>query len=119
MYKMKKNNISKDRMQSIKYFMIKLSYFVFSISKNNIFVSMLNKNNITGPGRFLFNLEEGLKDYNLKITRIAQGVPAGGDLNYVDNATGKTIYKNELNILDIWLAPTKVDNAFEYSSEEE
>ena len=39
--------------------------------------------------------------------------------NFVDNATGKTIYKNELNILDIWLAPTKVDNAFEYSSEEE
>lgn len=39
--------------------------------------------------------------------------------NFVDKATGKTNYKNELNILDIWLAPTKVDNAFEYSSEEE
>ena len=39
--------------------------------------------------------------------------------NFVDKATGKTMYKNELNILDIWLAPTKVDNAFEYSSEEE
>ena len=38
--------------------------------------------------------------------------------NFTDSF-GKTVYKNELNILDIWLAPTKVDNAFEYSSEEE
>jgi hypothetical protein len=32
---------------------------------------------------------------------------------------GDTIYKNELNILDIWKAPIKVENSFEYSSEEE
>mgnify|MGYP001200461130 FL=1 len=37
--------------------------------------------------------------------------------NYTDSF-GKTVYKNELNILDIWLAPTKVDNAFSYSEEE-
>ena len=66
---MKKNTISKDRIQSIKYFIIKLSYFIFSISKKSIFVSMLNRNNITGPGRFLFNLEQGFKQYNLKIER--------------------------------------------------
>ena len=39
--------------------------------------------------------------------------------NFTNKITGQTVYKNELNILDIWLAPTKVDNAFEYSSEEE
>jgi len=39
--------------------------------------------------------------------------------NFTDKITGKTVYKNELNILNIWSAPTKVDNAFEYSSEEE
>jgi hypothetical protein len=37
--------------------------------------------------------------------------------NYEKN--GQTIYKNELNILNIWKAPVKVDNSFEYSSEEE
>lgn len=37
--------------------------------------------------------------------------------NYEKN--GQTIYKNELNILDIWKAPIKVENSFEYSSEEE
>ncbi len=37
--------------------------------------------------------------------------------NYEKN--GITIYKNELNILDIWKAPVKNDNSFEYSSEEE
>ena len=37
--------------------------------------------------------------------------------NYEKN--GQTQYKNELNILDIWKAPVKVDNSFEYSSEEE
>ncbi len=37
--------------------------------------------------------------------------------NYEKN--GQIQYKNELNILDIWKAPVKVDNSFEYSSEEE
>jgi len=38
--------------------------------------------------------------------------------NYTDSF-GKAVYKNELNILDIWQAPTKVDNVFTYTSEEE
>ena len=37
--------------------------------------------------------------------------------NYDKN--GETQYKNELNIQSIWKAPAKVDNSFEYSSEEE
>ena len=38
--------------------------------------------------------------------------------NNYTGSNGQTVYKNELNILDIWQAPVKVDNAFAYSEEE-
>ena len=41
---------------------------------------------LEGEATAYFLLEK-LKKKNLIITRIAQGVPAGGDLNYVDNNT--------------------------------
>ena len=41
---------------------------------------------LEGEATAYFLLEK-LKNKNLIVTRIAQGVPAGGDLNYVDNNT--------------------------------
>ena len=41
---------------------------------------------LEGEATAYFLLEK-LKNKNVIVTRIAQGVPAGGDLNYVDNNT--------------------------------
>ena len=46
---------------------------------------------LEGEATAYFLLEK-LKKKNLIITRIAQGVPAGGDLNYVDNNTLKQAF---------------------------
>ena len=61
--------ISKDFKQKIKYLWIRLSYFIFPFNCGSVFVSILNYNNITGPGRFLFNLERGLLIKKIKIER--------------------------------------------------
>ena len=52
---------------------------------------------LEGEATAYFLLEK-LKKKNLIITRIAQGVPAGGDLNYVDNNTLRRAisYRTEL-----------------------
>lgn len=47
----------------IKYSLIKLSNFLPFAKGNSVFVSILNKDNLTGPGRFLFNLENGLANH--------------------------------------------------------
>ena len=39
-----------------------------------------------------FYIEETLKNTKVKISKLAQGVPAGGDLNYVDNNTLKQAF---------------------------
>ncbi|CAM4054906.1 glycosyltransferase family 4 protein [Gillisia hiemivivida] len=58
-----------DYKQYLKYLLIQSTYFVPFLSKKTIFVSILNKNNITGPGRFLYNLEKGLLKYKLFLER--------------------------------------------------
>ena len=35
---------------------------------------------------------EYLKEMNIKVTKLAEGVPAGGDLDYVDNNTLKRAF---------------------------
>ena len=37
-------------------------------------------------------LLENLKEMNIKVTKLAEGVPAGGDLDYVDNNTLKRAF---------------------------
>ena len=56
--------------QYFKYILVIFTYFIpFYNKKTNIFVSILNKNNTTGPSRFIYNLEKGFNNNNLKIVR--------------------------------------------------
>ena len=59
-----------------------LSLITFGIYPLYFYVTRQERTN-----ELLEEILEKLKKKNLIITRIAQGVPAGGDLNYVDNNT--------------------------------
>ena len=44
-----------------------------------------------------YYLLDKLEKTDIKISKLAQGVPAGGDLNYVDNNTLKQAFSGEEN----------------------
>ena len=43
-------------------------------------------------------LSDKLKNYNIKVTRIAHGVPVGGELDYLDDGTISAALKARLPI---------------------
>ncbi|MDD4961463.1 MAG: recombination protein RecR, partial [Candidatus Marinimicrobia bacterium] len=45
-----------------------------------------------------FYLSRLLKDYPLKVTRLARGIPVGGDLEYTDEATLARALEGRLEI---------------------
>jgi recombination protein RecR len=51
-------------------------------------VVLATSTNVEGEATAAY-LAERLKNYNLKVSRIASGVPMGGDLKYVDQVTLK------------------------------
>ncbi len=78
---------------------LKIKKLLLEIKERNISEVILALNTTLEGEATSYYILDKLKDDNLKITRIAQGVPAGGDLNYVDNATLRRAlsYRTEIN----------------------
>ena len=66
---------------------LKIKKLLLLIKDRNVSEVILALNTTLEGEATSYYILDKLKEDNLKITRIAQGVPAGGDLNYVDNAT--------------------------------
>ena len=47
----------------------------------------------------LFELKKILENKNVSITKIASGIPIGGDLDYVDSLTLESAIKNRKEVL--------------------
>ena len=66
---------------------LKIKKLLLLIKDRNVSEVILALNTTLEGEATSYYILDKLKEDNLKITRIAQGVPSGGDLNYVDNAT--------------------------------
>src|SRR3989344_2560547 len=75
---MRKNDIDNLRIQEL----------LNRVKTQNTFTEIIIATNPTPEGKATFILvERALKEFDLKITRLAQGLPLGGELEYADEET--------------------------------
>ncbi|OGZ70005.1 MAG: recombination protein RecR [Candidatus Staskawiczbacteria bacterium RIFCSPLOWO2_01_FULL_33_9] len=75
---MRKNDIDNLRVQEL----------LNRVKTQNTFTEIIIATNPTPEGKATFILvERALKEFDLKITRLAQGLPLGGELEYADEET--------------------------------
>ena len=75
---MRKNDIDNLRVQEL----------LNRVKTQNTFTEIIIATNPTPEGKATFILvERALKEFDLKITRLAQGLPLGGELEYADDET--------------------------------
>ena len=43
-------------------------------------------------------IQDTLKDSNVKITKLAQGIPVGGEIEFLDDGTLFSAFKNRKNV---------------------
>jgi len=70
------------------------------VKENNIQELIIaNNNNIEGQTT-AFYIIDMLKDFDVKITRLAQGIPIGGEINYLDINTINTAIQSRIPYSD-------------------
>ncbi len=77
---------------------IKLKEFINRIDKGSFKEIILALNPDTEGDTTSLYIARMLKDYDLKLTRIARGLPIGGDLEYADEATLGRAFLGRMNI---------------------
>ena len=74
---------------------------IFEKVRNNSIDEVIIATSSTVEGQTTaFYIQDKLRDFNVKISRLAQGIPVGGEIENLDDGTLVSAFKNRKEIND-------------------
>ena len=94
----KKHNNNIEKILILSFFSIRIKYLIERIKKDKIDEIILATSATVEGQTTAFYIQDSLKDIDVKITKLALGLPVGGEIESLDDGTLLSAFKNRSKI---------------------